>query len=124
MAVISIVAIIIFWQVHDLLVSVVKLGGKGFQIQEMGTDLILRKIISAKLVWSVSFLHKIAVKHQVERWVRTIRSFKNISSFQNIRNLGDYWIEVKLISATLLRIRQGRTSFYVEYKFHEIFREN
>ena len=50
MAVISIVAIIILRQVHDLLVSVVKLGGKGFQIQEMGTGLILRKIISAKLV--------------------------------------------------------------------------
>ena len=33
---ISIVAIIIFWQVHDLLFSVVKLGGKSFQIQEMG----------------------------------------------------------------------------------------
>ena len=50
MAVISIVAIIIFWQVHDLLVSIVKLGGKGFQIQEMGTGLILRKIFCAKLV--------------------------------------------------------------------------
>ena len=120
MAVISIVAIIIFWQVHDLLVSVVKFGGNGFQIQEMVTGLI----ISAKLVWSVSFLRKIAVNHQVERGVRTIRSFQNISSFYNIRNLGDYWIEVKLISATLIRIRQGRTSFYVEYKFHEIFREN
>ena len=31
-AVISIVAIIIFWQVYDLLVSVVKLGRKGFNI--------------------------------------------------------------------------------------------
>ena len=50
MAVISIVAIIIFWQVHDPLVSVLKLGGKGFQIQEMGTGLILRRIFSAKLV--------------------------------------------------------------------------
>ena len=50
MAVISIVAIIILRQVRDLLVSVVKFGGKAFQIQEMGTDLILRKIISAKLV--------------------------------------------------------------------------
>ena len=35
-AVISIVFIIIFWQVHDLLISVVKLREKGFQIQEMG----------------------------------------------------------------------------------------
>ena len=43
-------AIIIFWQVHDLLVSTIKLGGKGFQIQEMGTGLIPRKIFSAKLV--------------------------------------------------------------------------
>ena len=50
MAVVSIVPIIIFWQVHDLLVSVVKLGGKGSQIQEMGTGLILGKIFSAKLV--------------------------------------------------------------------------
>ena len=33
---ISLVAIIIFWQVHDLLFSVVKLGGKSFQIQEKG----------------------------------------------------------------------------------------
>ena len=33
-------------------------------------------------------------------------------------------MEVKLISATLLRIGQGRTSFYVEYKFRDIFREN
>ena len=36
--------------IHDLLVRTIKLGGKGFQIQEMGTGLILRKIISAKLV--------------------------------------------------------------------------
>ena len=67
MAVISIVAIIMFWQAHDLLVSAIKLGEKSFQIQEMGTGLILRKIFSAKLVWSVSFLSKIAVKHQVEQ---------------------------------------------------------
>ena len=80
MAVISIVAIIILRQVHDLLFSVVKFGRNGFQIQEMGTSLILRKIISAKLVWSVSFLRKIVVKHQMEREVRTIRSFE----FQNI----------------------------------------
>ena len=50
MAVISIVAIIMFWQAHDLLVSAIKLGEKSFQIQEMGTGLILRKIFSAKLV--------------------------------------------------------------------------
>ena len=31
-AVISIVAIIIFWHVHDLLLTVVKLRGKGFNI--------------------------------------------------------------------------------------------
>ena len=54
MAVVSIVPIIIFWQVHDLLVSVVKLGGKGSQIQEMGTGLILRKIFTAKLVCFLS----------------------------------------------------------------------
>ena len=35
MAVISIAAIIIYWQVHDHpLVNVVKLGGKGFQIRK------------------------------------------------------------------------------------------
>ena len=50
MAVISTVANIIFWQVHDLLVSVFKLGGKVFQIKEMGTGVILRKIFSGKLV--------------------------------------------------------------------------
>ena len=50
MTAISIVAIIIFWQVHDLLVNALKLGGKGFQIQEIGTGLILRRIFSAKLV--------------------------------------------------------------------------
>ena len=51
MAVISILAImIIFSQVHDLLVSTVKLGGKGFQIQEMGTGVIRRKIFITKLV--------------------------------------------------------------------------
>ena len=38
MAVISIVAIIIFWQVYDLSVSVVKLRGMGF------TGLILKKL--------------------------------------------------------------------------------
>ena len=54
MAVISIVPIIIFWQVHDLLVSVVKLGGKGSQIQEMGTGLTLRKIFTTKLVCFLS----------------------------------------------------------------------
>ena len=32
MVVISIVVIIIFWQVHDLLVNVVKVGGKGFNV--------------------------------------------------------------------------------------------
>ena len=49
MAVISIVAIIIiFSQVHDLLVSIVKLGGVGFQVQEMGTGLIRRKIFNTK----------------------------------------------------------------------------
>ena len=50
MAIISIVAIIIFWQVHDVLFSVVKLGGKGFQTQEMGTGPTLWKISSAKLI--------------------------------------------------------------------------
>ena len=51
MAVISIVAIIIiFSQVHDLLVSTVKLGGVGFQVQEMGTGLIRRKIFSTKFL--------------------------------------------------------------------------
>ena len=50
MPVYPIVAILIFWQVHDLLVSAVKLEGKGFQIQEMSTSLILREIFSAKLV--------------------------------------------------------------------------
>ena len=52
-AVISIVAIT-FWQVHDLLVNVVKLGGKGCQIQEMATSQIFRKIFSAKLVFFLS----------------------------------------------------------------------
>ena len=74
MAVISIVAIIIFLPVHELLVSVVKLGAKGFQIQEMGTGPLLRKIFNVKLVWSVSFLSKIAVKHQDEQGARTIHS--------------------------------------------------
>ena len=50
MAVISIVAIIILRQVHDLLDSVVKLGGKGFQIQEMGTGVIRRKIFNTKFL--------------------------------------------------------------------------
>ena len=50
MAVISIVATIIFWQVDDLLVIVIKFGGKGLQIQEMGTGLELRIIFCAKLV--------------------------------------------------------------------------
>ena len=50
MAVISIVAIMMFWQVHDVLVSVVKLGGKGFQTQEMGTSPTLWKISNAKLI--------------------------------------------------------------------------
>ena len=48
MAVISTVGIIICWQVHDPLVSVVKLGGNGFQIQEMNAGLILWKRFSAK----------------------------------------------------------------------------
>ena len=53
MAVISIVAIIIFWQVHDVLVSVLELGVKGFQVQEMGSGLILRKMFSVKLVYDL-----------------------------------------------------------------------
>ena len=43
-----IMATIIFGQVYELLVDVVKLGEKGFQIQEMGTGAIIRKILSAK----------------------------------------------------------------------------
>ena len=43
----SITAIIIFWQVYDLLVSVIKLAQEGFQIQEMGIGLTLRKIFNA-----------------------------------------------------------------------------
>ena len=42
MAVISIVAIIIFWQVHDLSVSVVRLGGRVFRF---------RKWIPVKRLW-------------------------------------------------------------------------
>ena len=50
MAVISFVVIIIFWQVRDLLISTVKLGGKGFQIQEMGTGEIRRKTFNTKFL--------------------------------------------------------------------------
>ena len=62
-------------------------------------------------------------KRQVLPLIFLVKSFKKPLL---IRNLKDYYIEVKLINATLLRVQWTifKTSFYVEWKFRDIFREN
>ena len=93
----------------------------------MSTGLKIRKILSIKLLWSNSFLSKIAIKLGVRKihplpspFNGTFFSFlpKNICSLRNIRNLSDCYIEAKLISATLLCCVEQflRTSFDVECK--------
>ena len=50
--------------------------------------------------------------------------YRIVCSFQNIRNLSDYHIEAKLISATLLRVGEIAEEISVEWKFRDIFCED